>query len=74
MGDTDTDITPEDRRHGPYEVMLKNPGGKTVVLRLKKAPMKLTYRYGQIERDYEVSGVDNRGRLVYQPVGEARRA
>lgn len=70
----ENDITPEDRRHGPIEAVLKNPGGRVVLLTLKKAPMKLTYRYGSVERDYEVSGVDPRGRLVYQPVGEARRA
>lgn len=71
---SDDDITPEDRRHGPVHAVLKNPGGRVVELRLKKAPMTLVYRYGKVERTYEVSSIDSKGRFVYSPVGEARKA
>jgi hypothetical protein len=68
------EIEPEDRRQGPVAIKLKTLDGKTMNLRLAQAPLRISYTYGKVVRTFEVMGVDDKGRLVYEPVGEARKA
>lgn len=62
------EIEREDRRQGPVHIKLKTNDGREVSLTVKKAPFRLSWTNGRLRREFEISGIDDKGRLVYEPV------
>jgi hypothetical protein len=62
------EIERDDRRCGPVNVKLKTNDGREISMRLTSAPLRLTWTNGKLRREFELFGIDDRGRLVYAPV------
>lgn len=59
------DITSEDRRMGPVSVVFCAEGQRSYPARLAQVGFRVTIRRGSWTTHYELSGVDETGRLVY---------